>query len=150
MPSVTRRGIYPPTQTEVGFWAQQNASASNPAVLDVLQDTGGSLYLLINYLADYGPPGGPPPTSSFARDVTLEANRRGIPVNAWIILPVEDGTFAHEHNADLVQEAVESLPGWAAEHGLVFREITLDLEFPVGNQAAFDAFFAGIQPRSRA
>lgn len=135
---------YPiPPPTEVGFWAQQNASATDPAVLDVLEDTGGSLYLLINYLADYGPPGGAPPTSTFARDVTREANRRGIPVNAWIILPVEHGTFAHEHNADLVREAIESLPVWAAAEGLVFREVTLDLEFPVGNQAVFDAFFAG-------
>jgi hypothetical protein len=124
-----------PAPTEVGFWAQQNAALSNPEILDVLRETGAAIYLLLEYKTDYGPGA----TRTFARDVTREANRRGIPVNAWITVPAQNGIFAHENNAELIQRAVEDLPGWAIEQGLKFREVTLDLEFPIGNQAVFDA-----------
>lgn len=132
-------GFYAPAGTEVGFWAQQNADGFTPEVYDVLQDTGGALYLLVEYPTDFSFPGRPAPRT-FAREVTLEANRRGIPVNAWITVPVQDGIFAHENNAELIQQAVQALPGWMAADGLRFREATLDLEFPVGNGAVFDAF----------
>ena len=49
-------GFYGPAHTEVGFWAQQNASGFTPEVFDVLQDTGGALYLLVEYPTDFSTP----------------------------------------------------------------------------------------------
>jgi len=123
---------------EVGFWSHLDAASLTDEVLDVLASAHGALYLQLDYLSTFGPPGSGI-SSPLAVDVIQRANQRGVPVHAWLIAPAQADTFADENNGDLFREAVEALPVWAAEHGLQIYEATLDLEFPVGHKAAFDA-----------
>src|SRR5256885_566104 len=97
--------VPPVPGAEVGFWAHLDATSFTPEVWDALESAGGALYLELDYMTAFGPPGSGI-SSALAVDVVREANARGIPVKGWLIVPLANGTFAHENNADLIQQAV--------------------------------------------
>jgi hypothetical protein len=114
-------------------------SVYTPSVWQVLTSTHASLFMNLEYQADFGPP--PPGISQRTDGIALvkHANQLGIPVDAWITFPVADGTFADEQNADLVYRAVQDFHAWTIQHQLRVRETLLDLEIPIGYQAVAQA-----------
>ncbi len=81
-----------PTGAEVGFWAHLDAASFTPEVFDALASAGGAVYLRLDYMTAFGPPGSGV-SSALAVDVIREANQRGIPVNAWVVASIEGGIF---------------------------------------------------------
>ncbi|MFI5621631.1 hypothetical protein [Streptomyces sp. NPDC051567] len=143
---------------QVGFWAGQDVqpclaedpltcprdlSAFTDAVWNTLAAGHSPLYVDLVYGSDFGPalPGENQRTDGLA--LVQQANARGVPVNAWITMPLDEGTFDTEQNAALVQSAVKAFHSWSLANGLQFSETVLDLESPTGDQAVTQALTGG-------
>ncbi|MEV8322267.1 hypothetical protein [Kitasatospora sp. NPDC056731] len=139
---------------QVAFWAGQSVqpclavdpltcprdlSAFTDTVWNTLAAGHSPLYLDLVYGSDFGPalPGENQRTDALA--LVEQANTRGVPVSAWITVPLSDGTFDTEQNAALVQSAVEDFHVWSLAHDLQFSQAVLDLESPTGDQAVAQA-----------
>ncbi|MFJ4668360.1 hypothetical protein [Kitasatospora purpeofusca] len=139
---------------QVAFWAGQTVqpclaldpltcprdlSAFTADVWSALADGHSPLYLDLVYGSDFGParPGANQRTDALA--LVQQANTRGVPVSAWITMPLADGVFDTEQNAALVRSAVEDFHTWSLAHGLQFSQAVLDLESPLGDQAVTQA-----------
>ncbi len=57
---------------------------------------------------------------------TLE--EAGVPVTAWVLLPLEEGYFATHDNAPSIEAACERLLEWSTTHRLALSSIGLDFE----------------------
>ncbi|MGH2759068.1 MAG: hypothetical protein ACRDKJ_05825 [Actinomycetota bacterium] len=140
-----------PKGAEVGFWAAQNlqpcAESVDPAncprdtgaftdeVWNVLAKRHGLLYLNLVFGSDFGPNA----TRSDGLALLKRANALGIAVNAWITVPLSQGTFANENNAAIMAESVRTFAAWAKRNRVRVGELVLDLEFPTGYQPAAEA-----------
>lgn len=147
----------PLTPPRIGWWAGQNFgvcgsdilscprdnSAYTPEVWDALEDGNGFLGFDLVYGSDFGPDIAGVARRTDALPILHEANDRGVELKAWITVPFKKGTFANENNAQIIQDAVKAFKPWAAANNLVFEEITLDLEFPLGYQQINDAIEDG-------
>ena len=132
-------------ETDTGCMAQdpsfcpRNTANYTPAVWSVLRSAGAALYLNIEYMADFGPPPPGSPQRSDAIPLVRTANQLGVPIVAWLTLPVADGTFFDEQNASLVPQVIRDFHAWVDLHHLRIEDTMLDLEFPTGDQAVTDA-----------
>jgi len=139
--------------TEVGFAAGETTTSCmsteptfcprdltnyTPALWDVLRGTHGALYLNVEYIADFGPAPASVPQRTDAIPLVRQANRLGVPVVAWLTLPMSEGTFFDDQNAYLAPQVVRDFHAWVGAHHLRFRDTMLDLEFPTGYQVATD------------
>ena len=147
-----------PTPPSIGFWAGQSVqpclaldplscprdlSAYTPDVWTALANGHGSLYLDLVYGSDFGPVPFGERRRSDALGIIRQANAYGVPVNAWITVPLSNGTFANEQNAATIKAAVEAFPAWTAQQHVQVVQPVLDLEFPLGTQAVYDALTTG-------
>jgi hypothetical protein len=146
-----------PAPPRVGWWAGQNVglcgqdplscprdtSIYTPAVWDALVAGNGFLGFDLVYHSDFGPVQSGVGRRTDAIPVIREANRRGVPINAWLTVPLSKGTFANENNALEVQRAVKDFATWAHVNDLDFGKAVLDLEFPAGYQPIHDALLSG-------
>lgn len=149
-----QRAIAQPDGPAVGWWAGQstghcgandpttcprNLSAYTPAAWDALVAGHGFLNFNLVYTSDFGPKVAGVNQRTEAIGIVREANRRGVPISAWITAPLNKGLFANENNAATMLAAVQSFTQWAVANDLHFTSAMLDLEFPVGYQQVFDA-----------
>jgi hypothetical protein len=140
-------------RTEVGFAAGEtttscqssdpslcprNVSNYTPAMWDVLRSTHGALYFDIEYEADFGPAPAGVPQRTDAIPLIRTANRLGVPVVAWVTLPLSEGAFFDEQNAALAPQVVRDFHAWVGANHLDIRDTMLDLEFPTGDQVVTD------------
>jgi hypothetical protein len=136
--------------TAVGFWAGETsitnyydapdyAATFTPAVWQVLQDDRVPIYLNVRYGRDFGPAPAATPVSSDAAAVVNEANRRHVPIYAWLVVPPTDGYWANEDNATLMYQAVQSWAAWSQDQHLRFKGAVLDQEFSLQNEQTFVA-----------
>lgn len=144
----------PTAATQVGFAAGEtttqclasdpsfcprNTKNYTPAVWQVLRNTHATLYMNIEYMADFGPSA---PGIAQRNDViplVQTANRLDVPIVAWITLPISEGTFFDEQNAALAPDIIADFHSWKAAHDLRIADTMLDLEFPTGDQPVTDA-----------
>jgi hypothetical protein len=63
-------------------------------------------------------------------EIVRELEGRGIPVTAWLLLPVEDGYWLTADNAERARATWRETAAWAAREGLRFARVGLDVEFP--------------------
>jgi hypothetical protein len=158
VPETTSSASATPGAPRVGFWAGQNVGlcgANDPtscprdtsnytaAAWDALEQNNGFLAFDLVYTSDFGPTVAGVNRRTDAIPVVQEANRRGVPIDAWITVPLSKGLFANENNAATVQDAVKSFHYWARDNNLHFDQAVLDLEFPAGYQAISDALTTG-------
>ena len=110
-----------------------------PEVWQVLQESHAALYMDIEYRADFGPPPAGSPQRADVIPLIETANQRGVPIVAWLTLPVSEGTFFDEQNAALAPQVIKDFHSWVGAHHLQIADTMLDLEFPTGDQAVTDA-----------
>ncbi|MFD4396855.1 hypothetical protein [Kitasatospora sp. NPDC058478] len=155
--AVAATGVRAPG-AQVAFWAGQDVqpcvaadpltcprdlSAFTDTVWNTLATGNSPLYLDLIYGSDFGPalPGENQRTDGLA--LVRQANARGVPVSAWITMPLSEGTFDTSQNAALVRDAVEAFHNWSTANSLQFTQAVLDLESPIGDQAVAQALTGG-------
>lgn len=129
------------------YWFPRDTSIYTDELWDALEETRTPLFLNLRYRRDFGPV---PPGQSRTGDgleLVQEANRRGVPVSAWLVVPTADGYWAWEGNAHVMQDAVRSFVNWSRTNELRFEGISLDSEPSIQQtkelSEAWAAAFAG-------
>ncbi len=142
------RGGADPTPTTVGFWAGETVPGTDwhdpatywnrrslrlytPGLWQVLRRYKVPLYFNLRYERDFGPvPAGEPQRNDALR-VIHTANRLGVPVWGWVLVPYSDGYWAWEGNAAEQFTAVKALAAWAREKHVQLEGLVLDPEPPL-------------------
>jgi hypothetical protein len=134
-------------QTKIGFWAGESVPGTDYEVPDtywkrrdthfytpqlwrVLRDKRIPLYFNLRYKRDFGPvPPGEPHRDDALR-IIRTANRLGVPVWGWVLIPYSDGYWAWEGAANEQFQAVRSLVHWVHAKRVRLSGIALDPEPP--------------------
>lgn len=66
------------------------------------------------------------------------AARKGVPVNAWLLLPEEDGYWFNEENLLEAREQVFGFLDWIEERGIPLRWIMFDMELSIDKVRAME------------
>jgi hypothetical protein len=138
-------GLAPQGETTVGFWAgeavpgtdwsspgtywdRRDTHAYTPYLWRVLRRYQIPLYFNLRYQRDFGPvPAGEPHRHDALR-IIRTANRLGVPVWGWILVPYSDGYWAWEGDAAEQFAAVRSLANWTRTKHVQLRGFVLDPE----------------------
>ncbi|MGE5283269.1 MAG: hypothetical protein ACM3N0_13300 [Chloroflexota bacterium] len=147
-------------KTTVGFWAGEAVPGTNwgrpntywnrrdtrpytPYLWRVLSENHIPLYLNLRYKRDFGPvpPGEPRRHDGLA--ILRKANRLGVPVWGWTLIPFTDGYWASESAATEQFAAVRSLARWARAKRVRLKGIAIDPEPPVGTPPEVSAALLG-------
>jgi hypothetical protein len=110
------------------YWNPRDTSAWTPRLWRVLARGRVPLYINLRYRRDFGPlpPGMPRRNDALA--LIRHAQRLGIPLWAWIVVPYADGYWSYEGNASTTKAALRSLRRWAAREGIRLRGAAIDSE----------------------
>lgn len=125
------------------YWKRRDLHAYTPYLWRVLAQNRIPLYFNLRYKRDFGPV---PPGKPHRRDalrIIRKANRLGVPVWAWVLIPYSDGYWAWEGAAAEQFAATKSLVGWARKRHLWLRGVALDPEPPVRTPFATAAAVLG-------
>jgi hypothetical protein len=114
------------------YWNRRDTHAYTPYLWSVLRRNRIPLYFNLRYRRDFGPvpPGEPQRHDGLA--IVRKANRLGVPVWGWVLIPYADGYWAWEGAAAEQFAAVKSLVGWARAKRLRLQGVVLDPEPPLG------------------
>lgn len=110
------------------YWKRRDLHAYTPHLWRVLRRNQIPLYFNLRYERDFGPV---PPGEPHRRDglkIIRKANRLGVPVWAWILIPYSDGYWAWEGAAAEQFAATKALVKWAREKRVQLRGVALDPE----------------------
>jgi len=146
--------------TTVGFWAGESVPGTNwgepdtywdrrdthlytPSVWRALAENQIPLYFNLRYKRDFGPVPAGEPHRHDALAILRKANRLGVPVWGWVLVPFADGYWASETNAAEQFRAVKSLVSWARQKRVVLQGLALDPEPPVGTPQEASAAMLG-------
>jgi len=113
------------------YWAARDTHFYTPRLWRVLRQNQIPLYFNLRYRRDFGPV---PPGEPHRRDalrIIRTANRLGVPVWAWILVPYSDGYWAWEGAAAEQFTATKALVSWARRKHVQLRGVALDPEPPV-------------------
>jgi hypothetical protein len=110
------------------YWKRRDTHFFTPRLWRVLRDNKIPLYFNLRYKRDFGPvpPGKPHRTD--ALQIIRTANRLGVPVWAWVLVPYSDGYWAWEGDSTQQFAAVRSLVAWAKAKHVRLRGLALDPE----------------------
>ncbi len=136
------------------YWNRRDTHAYTPYLWRVLRRYQIPLYFNLRYKRDFGPiPPGQPHRHDALR-IIRTANRLGVPVWGWILIPYSDGYWAWEGAAAEHFDAVRALARWTREKHVRLRGFALDPEPRVrtpfetmaaimgeGSDAVFSALF---------
>jgi hypothetical protein len=113
------------------YWDRRDTHAYTPYLWRVLRRNHIPLYFNLRYRRDFGPvpPGEPDRHDGLA--IIRTANRLGVPVWAWILIPYTDGYWAWEGAAAEQFAATRALVRWAREKRVRLRGLVLDPEPPL-------------------
>jgi len=136
------------------YWHRRNTRVYTPYLWQVLRRYQIPLYFNLRYRRDFGPV---PPGEPHRRDglrIIRTANRLGVPVWGWVLIPYTDGYWAWEGAAAEQFNAVKALVRWTHTKRMRLRGLVLDPEPPVdtpferkaavirgGSDAAFPSLF---------
>jgi hypothetical protein len=136
------------------YWDRRDTHDYTPYLWRVLRRYQIPLYFNLRYGRDFGPvPPGEPQRHDALR-IIRTANRLGVPVWGWILVPYSDGYWAWEGNAAEQFAAVRALTHWTRTKHVRLRGYALDPEPRVltpfettaaivggGNDALFSTLF---------
>jgi len=110
------------------YWKRRDLHAYTPYLWRVLRQNQIPLYFNLRYKRDFGPV---PPGEPHRHDglkIIRKANRLGVPVWAWLLIPYSDGYWAWEGAAAEQFAATRSLVSWAHRKHVQLRGVALDPE----------------------
>jgi hypothetical protein len=110
------------------YWKRRDLHSYTPYLWRVLRQNQIPLYFNLRYERDFGPV---PPGEPHRRDglkIIRKANRLGVPVWAWVLIPYSDGYWAWEGAAAEQFAATKSLVSWARRKHVQLRGVALDPE----------------------
>jgi hypothetical protein len=110
------------------YWRRRDTSAYTPGLWRVLSEKRIPLYFNLRYRRDFGPV---PPGMPHRRDglaIVRKANRLGVPVWAWILVPYTSGYWSWEGAAAEHFDAVKALVRWERAKHVELRGVVLDPE----------------------
>jgi hypothetical protein len=113
------------------YWDARDTHFYTPRLWRVLRQNQIPLYFNLRYRRDFGPV---PPGEPHRRDalrIIRTANRLGVPVWAWVLIPYSDGYWAWEGAAAEQFAATRALVSWAHKKHVQLRGVALDPEPPV-------------------
>jgi hypothetical protein len=134
-----------PAETTVGFWAGEAVPGTDwdspdtywkrrdthfytPRLWRVLRRNEVPLYFNLRYRRDFGPVPAGKPHRRDALKIIRTANRLGVPVWGWVLIPFSDGYWAWEGAAAEQFKAVKALVSWAREKRVQLQGLALDPE----------------------
>jgi hypothetical protein len=110
------------------YWKRRDTHFYTPRLWRVLRRNRVPLYFNLRYRRDFGPvPAGMPQRHDALR-IIRTANRLGVPVWGWVLIPYSDGYWAWEGAAAEQFKAVKALVSWAQEKRVRLRGLALDPE----------------------
>jgi len=110
------------------YWMRRDLHAYTPSLWRVLRRNRIPLYFNLRYRRDFGPIAPGKPHRHDALSVIRTANRLGVPVWGWVLIPYEDGYWAWEGAAAEQFAATRALAGWARKKHVRLRGLVLDPE----------------------
>ncbi len=136
------------------YWKPRNTRAYTPQLWNVLRRNRIPLYFNLRYRRDFGPVPRGKPHRDDGLAIVRRANRFGVPVWGWVVIPYADGYWAWEGAAAEQFAAVKALARWTRAKRVRLRGIVLDPEPPLrtpfaalaatlgaGSDAAFPSLF---------
>lgn len=69
-------------------------------------------------------------------ELVKRLNKVGVPVVAWLLLPVEDGYWFNIDNYDKAAARYQDFKAWTREHGLEWAGVGLDIEMDINEMRA--------------
>jgi len=110
------------------YWNPRSTRLYTPDLWRVLRRYRIPLYFNLRYKRDFGvvPPG--KPVRDDALRIIRTANRLGVPVWGWVLIPYTDGYWAWEGAAAQQFRAVKSLVHWARTKHVRLEGLALDPE----------------------
>lgn len=110
------------------YWRRRDTHFFTPQLWRVLRRNRVPLYFNLRYRRDFGPiPPGKPHRHDALR-IVRTANRLGVPVWGWVLIPYSDGYWAWEGAATEQFKAVKALVRWAHEKHVSLKGLALDPE----------------------
>ena len=110
------------------YWAPRDTHFYTPRLWRVLRRNRIPLYFNLRYKRDFGPIPPGKPRHDDALRIIRSANRLGVPVWAWVLVPYSDGYWAWEGDTAQQFAAVRSLVHWAGAKHVRLRGLALDPE----------------------
>lgn len=129
--------------TGATYWKRRDTRAFTPELWRVLAAERVPLYLHLRYRRDFGPPPEGERRRRDALPLLRRAERLGIPVWAWIVVPYGRGYWSWEGNAAVTRRALASFRGWARRNALRFRGVAIDSEPSVQETVQLYGAFGG-------
>jgi hypothetical protein len=110
------------------YWKRRDTHFYTPRLWRVLRHNHVPLYFNLRYGRDFGPvPPGMPQRHDALR-IIRTANRLGVPVWGWVLIPYTDGYWAWEGAAGEQFKAVKALVNWSREKRVRLQGLALDPE----------------------
>jgi len=110
------------------YWKRRDLHAYTPYLWRVLRRNQIPLYFNLRYKRDFGPVPPGKPHRHDALKILRTANRLGVPVWGWVLIPYTDGYWAWEGAAAEQFAASKALVHWAREKHVRLRGLALDPE----------------------
>jgi hypothetical protein len=110
------------------YWKRRDTHAYTPYLWRVLRRNQIPLYFNLRYRRDFGPVPPGEPHRHDALKIIRTANRLGVPVWGWVLIPYTDGYWAWEGAAAEQFAATKALVHWARAKHVRLRGLALDPE----------------------
>jgi hypothetical protein len=110
------------------YWNRRDTHFYTASLWRVLRRNRIPLYFNLRYRRDFGPVPKGMPRRHDALRIIRTANRLGVPVWGWVLIPYSDGYWAWEGAAAEHFKAVKSLVRWARQKRVRLRGLALDPE----------------------
>jgi hypothetical protein len=110
------------------YWKRRDTHFYTPRLWRVLRRSEVPLYFNLRYRRDFGPVPPGKPRRHDALRIIRTANRLGVPVWGWVLVPYSVGYWAWEGAASAHLKAVKALVHWAQEKRVRLQGIALDPE----------------------
>lgn len=110
------------------YWKRRDTHFYTPRLWRVLRRNRVPLYFNLRYRRDFGPVPAGMPRRHDALRIIRTANRLGVPVWGWVLIPYTDGYWAWEGAAGEQFKAVKALVHWAREKRVRLQGLALDPE----------------------
>jgi hypothetical protein len=110
------------------YWKRRDTHFYTPGLWRILRHNRIPLYFNLRYRRDFGPVPPGMPRRHDALRIIRTANRLGVPVWGWVLIPYTDGYWAWEGAATEQFKATKALVHWAREKRVRLQGLALDPE----------------------